>query len=60
MTNLVMYWKLDQFFYQTTLKLKRYGFKLTKSEFRDWIWNRYKIEAKNCPINWPCGEKYTL
>ena len=55
-----MYWKLDQFFYQTTLKLKRYGFELTKSEFRDWIWNRYKIEAKNCPINCPCGEKYTL
>ena len=44
----------------TALQLKRYGFTLTKAEFRDGLYIRYNIEAKNTPINCPCGEKFTL
>ena len=40
----------------TALSLKRYGFTLTKSKFRDGLCIRYHIEAKNTPINCPCDE----
>ena len=44
----------------TALPLKRYNFTQAKSKFRDVICIRYNIEAKNAPINYPCGEKFTL
>ena len=42
------------------LPLKRYSFTLTESEFRDGLSIRCNIEAKNTPINCPCGEKLKL
>ena len=44
----------------TALPLERYGSTLTKSEFRDGVCVRYNIEARNTPINFPCGEKFAL
>ena len=40
----------------TALPLKRYGFTLTKSAFRDGLCISYNIEAKNTPLYCPCGE----
>ena len=42
------------------LPLKRYGFQLSKSEFRDGLSLRYSWNPKNAPLNCPCGEIFSL
>ena len=44
----------------TALPLKRYGFRQTKSEFRNGFCIRDNIEAKITPINCPYVEKFAL
>ena len=41
------------------LPLTRYGFSLTKTEFRDGLAIRYGWEPKNTPASCPCGENFT-
>ena len=43
----------------TCLPLDRYGFHLTKSEFRDALHLRYGWEMKNTPKNCPCRATFT-
>ena len=42
------------------LPLKRYGFQLNKSDFRDGLSRRYSWNPKNAPLNCPCGEIFSL
>ena len=42
------------------LPLKRYGFQLNKSEFRDGLSLRYGWNPKNAPLNFPCEETFSL
>ena len=44
----------------TALPLKRYGFDLTKTEFRDGLSLSYGLQLKNLPLKCPCGEKFTV
>ena len=40
--------------------MKRYGFQLNKSEFRDSLSLRYSWNPKNAPLHCPCGEIFSL
>ena len=42
------------------LPLKRYGFQLNKSDFRDGLSLRHCWNPKNGPLNCPCGEIFNL
>ena len=42
------------------LPLKRYGFQLNKSEFRNGLSLRYSWNPKNAPLNCPCREIFSL
>ena len=42
------------------LPLTRYGFSLTKTEFRDGLAIRYGWEPKNTPASCPCGKRFNL
>ena len=42
------------------LPLEKYGFHLTKGEFRDGLCFRYSWEPKNTPSVCPCSKKFTL
>ena len=44
----------------TALPLKRYGFDLTKTEFRDGLSLRYGLQPKNLPLKCSCGEDFTV
>ena len=44
----------------TALPLKRYGFDLTKTEFRDGLSLRYGLQPRNLPSKYPCGEDFTV
>ena len=44
----------------TAISLKRYGFDLTKSEFRDGLSLRYRLQPKNLPSKCPSGEDFSL
>ena len=44
----------------TALPLKRYGFDLTKTEFRDGLSLRYGLQPKNLPSKCSCGEDFTV
>ena len=47
------------FTWLTALPLKRYGFDLTKTEFRDDLSLRYGLQPKNLSSKGPCGEAFT-
>ena len=42
------------------LPLKRYGFQIYKSDFRDGLSLRYSWNPKNAPLNCPCVEFFSL
>ena len=42
------------------LPLKRYGFQIYKSDFRDGLSLRYSWNPKNAPLNCPCVEIFSL
>ena len=42
------------------LPLERYGFNLTKGEFRDGLCFRYSWEPTNTPAKCPCSQKFSL
>ena len=44
----------------TALPLKRYGFDLTKTDFRDCLSLRYGLQPKNLPLKCPSGEDSTV
>ena len=44
----------------TALPLKRYGFDLTKTEFRDCLTLRYVLQPKNFPLKCSCGENFKV
>jgi len=44
----------------TSLPLKRYGFCLSKSEFRDALCIRYGWQPSNVPLKCPCGATFSI
>lgn len=42
------------------MPLAKYGFDLSKSEFRDGICLRYGWDVPNTPLNCPCGSEFSL
>lgn len=44
----------------TTLPLKKYGFALSKTEFRDQLQMRYRWPLQNLPLSCACGDPNTL